>query len=138
MRQDKWQARLSIGVLGTRSGLPIAVFWLGTDASVNSHHTDWHRSGLIGKAKLKMEPSNQILLRAVCVLVAISSSLQSSEIEVRVGPNVRVGQAKTRQAEPYIAAHPEDANSLIISTMESVDGLVGGGFTAQTYLLNLA
>ncbi|HEV2348708.1 MAG TPA: sialidase family protein [Terriglobia bacterium] len=81
-----------------------------------------------------MEPSNQILLRAVCVLVAISSSLQSSEIEVRVGPNVRVGQAKTRQAEPYIAAHPEDANRLIISTMESVDGLVGGGFTAQTYL----
>ena len=103
---------------------------------LNSRHTDWRHSGLNGKTKSKMELGNQILLRAVCVLAAISSPLQSSEVEVRVGPNVRVGQAKTRQAEPYIAAHPEDANSLIISTMESVDGLVGGGFTAQSYLSN--
>ncbi|HET9178248.1 MAG TPA: sialidase family protein [Terriglobia bacterium] len=81
-----------------------------------------------------MKIGNLILLKALAVLVAISGSLRSSEIAVSVGPNVRVGQAKSRQAEPYIAAHPKDANSLIISTMERLDAVGGGGFTAQAYL----
>src|SRR5215471_8574000 len=67
-----------------------------------------------------------ILLKALSVVAAISGSPRSAEIGVSVGPNVRVGQAQSRQAEPYIAAHPNDANSLIISTLERMDALVGG------------
>lgn len=80
-----------------------------------------------------MKIGNLILLKALPVLVAISGSLRSSEIAVRVGLNVRIGEARSRQAEPYIAAHPKDANSLIISTMERLEAVGGGGFTAQAY-----
>ena len=92
--------------------------------------------GFCGSGRIKVKMRGLILPKVLCALVAFSSPLRLADIEVKVGPNVRVGQAKTRQAEPYIAAHPEDTNTLIISTMESVDGLIGGGFTAQAYLSN--
>ena len=74
--------------------------------------------------------------KTVYALLVIHTSLQAAEIQVRVGPNIRVGEGKTRQAEPYIAAHPEDARSLIISASEVVDGLEGKGLIAKSYFSN--
>src|SRR5258708_37477127 len=68
--------------------------------------------------------------------VVIHSSFRASEIEIKVGPNIRVVGEKTRQAEPFIAAHPDDSQSLIISVSEVVDGLKSQGLLSQSYLSN--
>lgn len=66
----------------------------------------------------------------------IHTSLCAADIEIKVGPNVRVGAEKTRQAEPFIAAHPDDSQSLIISVSEVVDGLKSQGLLSRSYLSN--
>ncbi len=68
--------------------------------------------------------------------LVIRSSSPATEVEIRVGPNIRVGAEKTRQAEPFIAAHPDDSQSLIISASEVVDGLKGQGLLSRSYVSN--
>lgn len=74
------------------------------------------------------------LLRITFVYMVLNSLVGAGEIHVRVGPNVRVGQEGTRQGEPYVAADPGHAENLIISALETVSGLAGGGLTSQCYV----
>jgi hypothetical protein len=62
--------------------------------------------------------------------------LHAAEIHISVGRNIGIGRGETREAEPYIAADPKDANNLIISVSETVDQLKSESFVAQSYFTN--
>jgi hypothetical protein len=81
--------------------------------------------------------TRKISLLAICfVSVVIQSSSDVAVIKIKIGPNIRVGPEKTRQAEPFIAAHPVDSQNLIISASEVVDGLKGQGLLSRSYVSN--
>src|ERR1700688_2468781 len=81
-----------------------------------------------------METRKNSLLAICFVSVVIQSSSDVAVIKIKIGPNIRVGPEKTRQAEPFIAAHPVDSQNLIISASEVVDGLKGQGLLSRSYV----
>jgi BNR/Asp-box repeat len=74
------------------------------------------------------------LLAIIFASLVMHSSFDAAGIKISVGPNVRVGPEKTRQAEPFVAAHPVDSQNLIISASEIVDGLKGQGLLSRSYV----
>jgi hypothetical protein len=79
--------------------------------------------------------TRKISLLAICLVsVVIQSSSHVAAIKISIGPNIRVGSEKTRQAEPFVAAHPVDSQNLIISASEVVDGLKGQGLLSRGYV----
>ena len=76
--------------------------------------------------------SGKLSLIAV-VLLCWANHAQVGATEISIGANVRVGAPESRQAEPYIAAHPRKAGSLIISVSEIVGGLDSKGLLARSY-----
>lgn len=83
-----------------------------------------------------METRKLGLLAIIFASLVMHSSFDAAGIKISVGPNVRVGPEKTRQAEPFIAAHPVDSQNLIISASEVVDGLKGQGLLSRCYVSN--
>ena len=81
--------------------------------------------------------TRKISLLAICFAsVVIQDSSHVAAIKIKIGPNIRVGPGNTRQAEPFIAAHPVDSQNLIISASEVVDGLKGQGLLSRSYVSN--
>ncbi len=74
--------------------------------------------------------ASAVFIFLIVPLLSLRVEAKGPKATVKVGPNVRVGEEGTRQFEPYIAAHPEDSQSLIISTAEAVSGK---GLIAQAY-----
>src|ERR1700729_395333 len=68
-----------------------------------------------------METRKLGLLAIIFAYLDMHSSFDAAGIKIGVGPNIRVGPEKTRQAEPFVAAHPVDSQDLIISTSEATE-----------------
>ena len=68
-------------------------------------------------------------LTAIGTLCARNLLAAPSAAAVEVGPDHPVGDLRTMQVEPYIAAHPSKPGSLIVSGAE----LIEGRFLAKAY-----
>ena len=82
-------------------------------------------------------PVNLGKLNLIAVLFwCWANHAQVGATEISIGANVRVGAPESRQAEPYVASHPLNAGSLIISVSEVVGGLDSKGLLARSYFSN--
>jgi len=90
----------------------------------------------VTKAHMMMKADKLIVLAIVFTSLAIYVPLGAANIQIKIGPNIRVGPEGTRQAEPSIAAHPTNSKILIISASEFVPGLPSNGLLAQSYISN--
>lgn len=69
----------------------------------------------------------RILAGIICEVIFITSITTASlafqqhpSLRIEIGPNIRISSERVPHIEPYIAAHPTDSNSLIISVSQSV------------------
>ena len=61
-----------------------------------------------------------LILLATSALPSAATQEGTSPLRVETGPNVRVSDKAVPHIEPYIAAHPENSQNLIISASQSV------------------